>query len=87
MKEFNKRKKVFQKLILACEEQDAYSVSMMCAQANISYAQILAWAHEDERWAHVLSMCKNMCEGNAEMAALFARMPLKEMLPFMGEFE
>ncbi len=80
-------KKTFRKLIKACHEHDAYSVPMMCAKANISYAQIQAWAQEDKMWENVLDMCKTMCKGNAESAALMGRMPLKEMIPFMNNDE
>jgi len=87
MKEFNKRRKTFQKLMKACHEEDAYSVPMMCTKANISYAQIQAWAQEDEMWAQALQFCRGICEDNAEVAALFARMPVKEMIPFMGDLD
>ena len=76
-------KRTFLKLIDACHEQDAYSVPMMCTKAGIDYKQIKKWAHADNRWAHALAICHSLCKGNAEMAALMNRMPLKEMLPFI----
>lgn len=83
MASYHKRKKIFQTLIKACEEDDAYSVSMMCAKANISYAQIKAWAQEDEIWSQSLEMCKSICEGNIEVALLMKRIEFEEALPFL----
>ena len=87
MNDIRKRKKVFQKLIKACHEQDAYSVPIMCAKAKISYVQIQAWAQEDKIWADILKTCKNLCEDNAERAVLLNKMPLEEMMPFMSEYK
>jgi len=80
MTDYHKRKKTFQKLMKACQEQDAYSVQMMCTKANISYTQIQAWAQEDQIWDYALDMCKSICLSNIEIAVLMKRMPLKELL-------
>lgn len=77
MTEFSKRKKTFQKLMLACREQDAYSVSMMCTKANIAYDQIQAWAQEDEIWALALEMCQGRCNSNTQRAILFVKISKK----------
>lgn len=85
MSRHSKEEKFLLKLLTACRQHDAYSVSEICQYFGIPYHEVKEWTINNKHWQNILEDCHAMCACNANLAGMMGRIPAEEALKYMGK--
>lgn len=76
----------FEALLEKCKISDnVYSVIEESEKMGIPYNLVEKWKELDDYYDYLLALCKQKCYCNAEIAALYSRLPGEQGFEYMAE--
>jgi hypothetical protein len=82
---FQNPKELFELLLEKCSEKQVYSVRELAASMNVQYEEIQELAALDERFSHILGMCRMRCFSRAMKDGLYKKLSFKKSVKYMEE--